>query len=139
MYGVRVIHAKLELVGQHVMGLDVKFAPRGKDGGPVVYTGDRDWLEPGTPYYNDENGTAWELPRYSSDIAAAWQVVEKFKERKLYMSVECVGDTGYHAVVYDEDGNHLTDAYSEEGPAHAVCVAALRAVGVEVPVDALTA
>lgn len=47
-----------------------------------VFTIRRDWLDEGDYYYYeaDKSGT-YELPHYSTDIAAAWEVVERLRER----------------------------------------------------------
>lgn len=47
------------LVAEKVMGLRVKYRT------------------PGFPYFEDYIDTAHDVPRYSTDIAAAWAVVEK--------------------------------------------------------------
>lgn len=81
----------------------------------------------------DEEEPAHPLPRYSLDIAAAWQVVEKMRERPVYVVVEPHPDY-WRAVVYDENWYFVVSEHADTAP-FAICLAALRAVGVEVPVD----
>ena len=63
------------------------------------------------------------LPRYSTDIAAAWSVVEK-----LGMTYRIEDGT---VSFWDEDLQETHEAY-EDTPAMAICLAALAAQGVEV-------
>lgn len=70
-------------------------------------------------------------PRYSSDIAAAWQVVEKMRERATYMAVERHPNY-WRAVVYDGNWYFELSEHADAAPL-AICLAALRTVGVEVP------
>jgi len=124
------------LVGRHIFGLDVKFAPQGEDGGPVVYTGDRDWLQPGTPYYDAEDGRAWELPRYSSNIAAAWRVVERMAEMAK-TATEANAPAEFRAARAFINWWKAERLWILPAPeaARRICLAALRAMGVEVPTE----
>lgn len=67
-----------------------------------------------------------QLPRYSSDIKAAWQVVEKIKNLnfigptpngKWNVVIGCQNDGDYFGVIADT-------------APHAICLAALKTVGV---------
>ncbi len=69
------------------------------------------------------------VPPFSTDIAAAWQVVEKFLP---HFRLECHEDSDYT----DADGWHC-DIWTDRGVAcaqgadtapHAICLAALKAV-----------
>ena len=89
----------------------------------------------------------WEHHKpYSTDIAAAWEVLEKMRERGLRPGVNLL-DSGWHGYfvdpsvvedVVDVDGRsiayHATaiHGYADTAP-RAICLAALRSVGVEVP------
>lgn len=69
---------------------------------------------------------------YSSSIADAWLVVEKLKETKGRVSVDWFEDTiGYRWHVYVGEGDEQSVVGAETAP-HAICLAALKAVGVEV-------
>jgi len=85
------------------------------------------------------------VPRYSTDIAAAWQIVEKIKfmqpgweiyglkpDHLQKFTIEYNG-FGWRAgwAPVKLDGNMTIEAEAEAAP-HAICLAALRAVGVEV-------
>jgi len=68
-----------------------------------------------------------ELPAYSTDIAAAWQVVEKLTRRddKLFFTLETpISGSAWECWFSGE--------WAEgETASHAICLAALKAVGVE--------
>lgn len=71
-------------------------------------------------------------PHYSTDIAAAWEVVEKLQLK--FKTIDIVATTrsdtyvGPCFVIFDPYGNVLSD--SSEAP-HAICLAALKVVGYE--------
>lgn len=72
-------------------------------------------------------GVARIVPCYSTSIAAAWEVVERLSQSDDV--VICSTSTGWSAQL---DINPLpTISYADTAP-HAICLAALRAVGVEV-------
>jgi hypothetical protein len=106
------------LVAEHVMG----WTPRGSH--PIFRTlvfaaGASDTL----------------LPNFSTDIAAAWTVVDALSKRFRRVEVYVL-DEG--AVCLIEDGaseieeGYIADADSETTPM-AICLAALQAVGVDAP------
>ena len=77
---------------------------------------------------------AWAIfPRYSTDIAAAWQVVDALYERGYNVALNC-----YHGwetrheceIAPDADPQRWQNANADTMP-HAICLAALKAVGVE--------
>jgi hypothetical protein len=68
-------------------------------------------------------------PAYSTDIAAAWSVVKKFDYLYLFRSPE-INDGMYECKLTMADERKYY-ALSESAP-HAICLAALRAVGVEI-------
>ena len=129
------------LVERHIFGRDVIFV-EGQDR----------WLEdehgtfilqPGDSYYQ-ENGYDVPVAGYSSQIRPAWQVVEKLAERGMYfqISTEPPGfDVTFEAIIRDGntgtwDRNGSYDGYVAEAQAKtaplAICLAALKACGVEV-------
>jgi len=66
----------------------------------------------------------------STDIAAAWGVVEKMRDRGCYVAVQnCHSpETEWCAIIADDE-----DSYEGKGSAPiAICLAALKAVGVKV-------
>ncbi|ONK21212.1 hypothetical protein BLX87_23065 [Bacillus sp. VT-16-64] len=70
----------------------------------------------------------------SSDISDAWLVVEKLKNKKTYLNIcpekeRCTVDTWYE----DDNGYYLpyTSVEAKTAPL-AICLAALKSVGVEV-------
>lgn len=75
------------------------------------------------------------VPEYSTDIAAAWDITEKMrhikcKQDKFATFTVMQTEEGYwagytwHEVSYDDASGHTAP--------HAICLAALKAVGVEV-------
>jgi hypothetical protein len=75
-----------------------------------------------------------DFPRYSADIAAAWEVVEKLGNEGCYIGASIQlspngragcsfhsPDTGDHAMIWNDSAPR------------AICLAALKAVGVKVP------
>ena len=71
-------------------------------------------------------GAAIRLPYYSTDIAAAWLVVEKMRERGItfrcgsYVKDECFAEFG---------GQHLSAPAKGGDFPKAICLAALKALG----------
>jgi hypothetical protein len=116
------------LVADKVMGLSVRqvvgYAEyiKGRD---VAYTGE--WI-----YDTDEPyDLAIEVPYYSTDIAASWEVVEKMRPSYRFNLFE------YSC--YEAQFRKLGDQYIAVGRAqavpHAICLAALRACGVKVSTE----
>jgi hypothetical protein len=68
------------------------------------------------------------VPHFSSNIADAWQVVEKARKDFGFIDILPYG-SGYETVVRTLNGDIHTKV--ETAP-HAICLAALRAFGVEV-------
>lgn len=76
----------------------------------------------------------WRLKRYSTDIAAAWQAVEKLKTEFPELEITYVAHTGEtHAQFIGGPDNDTADhthyRYYAKGSsaAHAICLAALKA------------
>lgn len=82
-------------------------------------------------------GVMRELPRYSTDIAAAWEVVNRVRNT-VGWNFAVIEDSAYEigwwvAGWFDfREGpyEHEKSARGESAP-HAICLAALKAVGVE--------
>ena len=103
-----------EWVAEYVMGMVEQYV-EGQFGGAYVFVVG----EPDGNWISKEN-----IPHYSTDIAAAWQVVEKFKNHDPHGFDICCGDWGYTIQIgfYDE-----TLCEDESAP-RAICKAALLAV-----------
>lgn len=106
------------LVGQYVIGFEDYLKESGKR--PVVRDG-----RYGKNYFD--------LPNYSTDISAAWEVVEKLRETHCYKIYD------YGRNMHKNDPHHVTFSPSEKGWEHsnearastapeAICKAALLAV-----------
>lgn len=104
----------------------------------------RHWTEDGTKIYCGSPFSIHFAPRYSVEIAAAWRVVEKIRKSvpkqtatQTFSFQLCQTGTpgGWHCSFVVNDGDWSTQAYVDEiatAPL-AICLAALKAVGVEVP------
>ncbi len=66
------------------------------------------------------------LPAFSTDIAAAWEMVEEVRVKKDFEMADA-GDGGY-IVAFNRGRGEDYHGHSDE-PAHAICLAALKAVG----------
>lgn len=74
---------------------------------------------------------------YSTDIAAAWLVAEKLVQEKIYFEIHPPLDIGEQWSVTGYDGynaerNSNADGEADTAPM-AICLAALKAKGIEVP------
>lgn len=85
------------------------------------------WVRSERDYYCEECGN---LPSYSSDIAAAWQVVEKMRDDHLPLP----SDGNYHARdlwFWGPFKDQLLESDSAAAPL-LICITALRSKGIEV-------
>lgn len=91
---------------------------------PTASVPDRPWI--------DEHGMGFQdLKPYSTDISAAWEVVEKlggFLDLKRYVLIQgqgmkCIADFVSHRAYGKPSCSAIADT-----PAHAICLAALKAV-----------
>jgi hypothetical protein len=104
------------LVAEHVMGWK-----QGRRYG----NGNGEWIFPEGPaphFRNDWEGT----PRYSTDIAAAFTILERWFKAGLGAGVDMDGHSGIWCTISTSDGvkHH---AFGDTVP-HAICLAALKAV-----------
>jgi hypothetical protein len=107
------------LVAEKVMGYAVR---RPYDHNPLfitVYPKDTNW----------QDSEVKELPQYSTDISAAWEVVERMKE-KFHFKIDWDKNLKSWLVTIS-DGYSFWKAHEEAAPP-AICLAALKAKGVEV-------
>ena len=72
-----------------------------------------------------------EIPHYSTDIAAAWEVVEKMMDEGEYTSLECYGGRYCFHIHLTADTDDIHIEVAETAPL-AICSAALAAKGVSV-------
>jgi len=68
------------------------------------------------------------VPHYSTDIAAAWLVVEKLAAQGLRLSLDAFGGDPWWVEFADEQWARGAQATANTAP-HAICLAALKAVG----------
>ncbi len=86
-------------------------------------------------------GMRWEYPRYSEDIAAAWEVVEKMRENEVLLWTQLSPGGNYRIEIRRFLKSDVTDSIWEKAQGYevadtaplAICLAALRAKGVELP------
>ena len=111
------------LVAEKVMGLRVKWATS-YDGEP----------HPVCPSLTDARAEDWEpCPWYSTDVADAWEVVERLRQMDYVGLVVKAYPLGLKdQYVASVPGSTTAFAEAQTAP-HAICVAALKAVGAEVP------
>jgi len=104
------------LVAEHVMGW-TKYLEDYPDG------------EPGETYdsWDDDKKRLSVLPNYSTSMAAAWEVVEKQFSKTAFTFDHC---ENYVKLVVAWEGD-LIEIESDTAP-RAICLAALKAVGVSV-------
>lgn len=77
-------------------------------------------------WYSPETASAEHLPDYSSDIADAWEVVEKLEsEDPGYFNLSVTTPPGWYVTFVDPD----SCAYADTAPL-AICLAALKAKGI---------
>lgn len=83
---------------------------------------------PAMPGYDEmwfmSDGGSIDLPNYSTDIAAAWQVVEK-----LRLGIAPMGDGKWGVAMRDQPVNSIKDLTINESAPLAICLAALKARG----------
>lgn len=101
------------LIGKHVMG-DEGYTV-------VIPCPDRD------PYCQTTHTSTSYMP-YSTDIFYAWQVVEKFKYRFLFFS-DAFKEGLWECKLVDSDRSE--DYVNGTTAPHAICLAALKAMGFE--------
>ncbi len=118
------------LVAEKVIGLQVYQATEDD----MIFTLEREFVQAGDYCYDVENHMTRLVPSYSTDIAAAWQVVEHFGSDCRVDLTKYAGDHGYHCFIsrytYDDE-HYLGDCEAPTAP-HAICLAALAAVGADV-------
>lgn len=82
-------------------------------------------------------GVKGEFPEYSTDIKAAFEVVEKLRQQDILMNVAPRPQSGFivNYIRWNPEikfGELQTENSASDLAAHAICLAALKAVGVGV-------
>lgn len=80
-------------------------------------------------YNRNQGWSPMRCPEYSTDIAAAWEVVERMRMIGADLEIT-IGKMGY-AINYELEDNWGVHGYKDTAP-HAICLAALKAVSYEV-------
>ena len=119
------------LVAEKVMGHDLRASP----------------FRASEPF--DLSAPNQSIPHYSTDISAAWEIVEKLKFGFYELSYNCLSPESFHASIGDDLKIHegspeidgfkmkfigILKSYEANGQSapHAICLAALKSVGVEI-------
>lgn len=103
------------LIAEKVMGWKLNYEFADSMGVPVV------------PHLRDQYDEWGLLPEFSTDISAAWQVVEKIN------SIKMDTEEGYQIrakFILSQDVKHFL-TFSAQQAALTICLAALKAVGVD--------
>lgn len=79
----------------------------------------------GTPP-GETNDATGATPLFSTDIAAAWDVIARLMESHFMVSVTVSHEMGWWCVVYPPSGSAVETEYAESAPL-AICRAALAA------------
>lgn len=136
------------LVAEKVMGVEVVF---GKPSGTVICSGvwnnielcDDGYMMCKHPTYNGYMEVNFGRNQYSTDISAAMEIPEKLNWKDFYLSRHTNNRTkrkkwwscsNYEEEPYNEhyeEPQDAVDAIGETAP-HAICLAALKAKGVEI-------
>jgi|CXWL01.1.fsa_nt_gi hypothetical protein len=122
------------MIAEHVMGTEKYWAIRwGGSGYGDFPTYDKAVIN-ALKIFGDRRGAIipyWDEPCYSTDISAAWLVVEKLRERGW--KIELFGRTDCWCVLFEQGPNHTLQTAIEDADTAplAICLAALKAVGVE--------
>lgn len=69
--------------------------------------------------------------RYSTDIAASWEIVEKMNSMEFYLELFQFDINGLSWSAQFIHPAKLEHKCVSETPSHAICMAALRALGIE--------
>jgi len=124
------------LVAEKVMGCRVTWLVYKGTGEKYPHCGCTDYN--GGPHSNDPGGV-WdnELAYYSTDISAAWEVVEKFDYWRLETNADDEDGGTHHFDIWADNGLFCTADIRDEcgiktvSAPHAICLVALKAKGAE--------
>lgn len=94
-----------------------------------IIMADQAWADVSNNWHSDYMGTVGGkrtvIPLFSTDIAAAWEVVEKFDDYGVWRHE---GQAKHHAEFKREFGKWKRWAAEGESASHAICLAALKAL-----------
>jgi hypothetical protein len=119
------------LIAEKVMGLEVSFTiypPEGADGYEIQKIGG-DCFDGCTKLH-------WSsMPEYSTDIAAAWEVVEKVRTKKISVSLVTCWDDSKDMMQWvckiEWGGTDRFEFALQDTAPHAICLAALKTMGID--------
>lgn len=118
------------LVAQHVMGFKLFTATKENT---AIINGSRvawgTWVESGR-FVHEWGPDVLEVKRYSADISAAWDVVEKIKEQFVIILWP---NSNIVQICHNETEEYLADVKTNQMQL-SICLAALKAVGAEAAV-----
>lgn len=81
------------------------------------------------PQINPKDGSPRRhLPEYSKNIADAWRVVEKMRDKGFCIFELSIDGTGEYSCHFDKTWPGANDVFNREAPM-AICLAALEALG----------
>lgn len=113
-------------VHREVMGLECEFASCGP-GDDWGY-----WFDTGETHSDETAKWAFDaIPAYTRSIDAAWQVVDKMRERFSNVSIHIDNGAAMQMFHIDRTGEVIRSAYGEnaETAPLAICLASLKAMG----------
>lgn len=95
------------------------------------------WIHIENGEYKDSSGAwrdAFEIPKYSSNISAAWLVVENLRDLEKNPSITAIehGWNCNYISGFTPDGDALYSDHPEDTAPLAICLCALASVGIEV-------
>ena len=138
------------LIAERIFGVrpckEWKPANLGSAGGPVLIHGD--WMKPVKHEYEcypdiedikTIQGTLGGPARYTTDIAAAWQLVEKMRERGFGVLIACGAEVSKYEVEITPAQSEYAKGerrivFTEATAQLAICLAALKAYGLDIAV-----
>lgn len=124
------------LVAKHVMGCEVEDS----DWGPFCRCAKMDTYPFTYPHGIVYGNTSFWIKMYSGDVRYAWEVLEKLFDRDPCIA-QWGEDDGTTTYWVDFEGTNVPAEDSTDGPlrhrniAMAICLAALKAVGIEVDLN----
>lgn len=90
-----------------------------------------EWARVGNSMFkNTDDAVTWiDIPNYSLNISAAWEVVEKMRQNKIYLDIRVWPDE-YQVLPHQDENNKLIDRWivKRSSLPEAICKAALLAV-----------
>jgi hypothetical protein len=120
------------LIARHITKLARVYQVQPND---AAFTVHRDFVEVGDYCYDVPGGGIDEVPHYSTDIAAAWQVLERMYDLGCHVArIGIVHDwrEKYECVIGAIGNMHTEWNVDAETAPMAICVAALKAKGITI-------